>query len=104
MIRYEDLSSNPKKEVEDIFKFYGREFDANVKDFLNTHTARNVGGPHSTFRDSKSTPFRWKSDLTFEEVEEIQRNCAVAMEHWGYVPAMNATHMREFSPVTDYNV
>ncbi|XP_020706956.2 carbohydrate sulfotransferase 5-like isoform X2 [Athalia rosae] len=102
VIRYEDLAVEPYKHVEELSKFYGLDFHPNVKKFLDTHTKSDAGGVSSTFRNSKAAPFHWRTDLEFDEVEEIQRFCINAMEHWGYVPAMNATHQREFNPITDY--
>ncbi|XP_046471357.1 carbohydrate sulfotransferase 5-like isoform X1 [Neodiprion pinetum] len=102
VIRYEDLAVEPYKHVEELFKFYGLDFHPSVKRFLDTHTKNDVGGVSSTYRNSKAAPFHWRADLEFEEVEEIQRNCVVAMKHWGYVHAINASHQREFNPITDY--
>lgn len=102
VIRYEDLAVEPYKHVEELFKFYGLDFHPNVKDFLDTHTKSDVGGVSSTFRNSKAAPFHWRTDLEYEEVEEIQRSCGIAMKHWGYVPAINATHQKEFNPITNY--
>ncbi|XP_046737913.1 carbohydrate sulfotransferase 4-like [Diprion similis] len=102
VIRYEDLSVEPHKQVEELFKFYGLHFHPNVKKYLDTHTKHNVGDVYSTYRNSKTAPFHWRTNLEFEEVEEIQRTCFMAMKHWGYVPALNASHQREFNPVTNY--
>lgn len=68
VIRYEDLSLNPYKMTKEILKFYGLPFDPSVESFLDTHTKLDIGGVSSTFRDSKSAPFHWTKDLTFEEV------------------------------------
>ncbi|XP_046589503.1 carbohydrate sulfotransferase 4-like isoform X2 [Neodiprion lecontei] len=104
VIRYEDLSVAPYKQVEELFKFYGLDFHPNVKKYVDTHTKNDAGDVYSTYRNSKKAPFHWRTDLEFEEVEEIQRNCLVAMKHWGYVPALNISHQREFNPVTDYKL
>ncbi|XP_046426411.1 carbohydrate sulfotransferase 5-like isoform X1 [Neodiprion fabricii] len=102
VIRYEDLSLDPYKYVEELYKFYGLFFHPETKKFLDTHTKASKGGVSSTFRDSAAAPFHWKKELEFGEVEEIQESCATAMKCWGYVPAMNATHQEEFNPVTSY--
>lgn len=104
VLRYEDLSIDPYKYSKELYKFYGLDFDANVKRFLDTHTKNDVGGVWSTFRNSKAAPFHWQTDLTFEEVDEIQRVCTAAMQHWGYVLARNATHQKNFRPITEYRL
>ncbi|KAK9299557.1 hypothetical protein QLX08_007463 [Tetragonisca angustula] len=104
VIRYEDLSVDPYRHVRELYNFYGLDFHVNVKKFLDTHTKNDVGGVSSTFRNSKVAPFHWRTDLDFEEVDEIQRVCAAAMRLWGYVMASNSSHQKDFDPLTDYQL
>ncbi|XP_052866590.1 carbohydrate sulfotransferase 5 [Anopheles cruzii] len=105
VIRYEDLSLNPYQMTKEILHFYGLPFHPAVRAFLDTHTKQDVGGVSSTYRDSKSAPFHWTKDLTFEEVKIIQDSCVAAMKSWGY---RNATSERElndnFNPLLPYSV
>lgn len=84
VIRYEDLSLNPYNTTDDILKFYGLPFHRRVKEFLDSHTRKNIGNLMSTFRDSKRTAFRWMHKLSFSDIQRIQTNCAEAMSLWGY--------------------
>ncbi|XP_043796724.1 carbohydrate sulfotransferase 4-like isoform X2 [Apis laboriosa] len=104
VVRYEDLSVDPYRYVKELYNFYGLDFHINVKKFLDTHTKNDVGGVSSTFRNSKVAPFHWRTDLDFEEVDEIQRVCAAAMQLWGYVMASNSSHQKDFDPLTDYQL
>lgn len=104
VVRYEDLSVDPYTHVKELFSFYGLDFHENVKRFLDTHTKSDAGGVSSTFRNSKVTPFHWQADLEYEEVDQIQRVCEPAMALWGYILASNATHQKEFNPLTDYKL
>ncbi|XP_014211270.1 carbohydrate sulfotransferase 4-like isoform X2 [Copidosoma floridanum] len=104
VIRYEDLSLDPYAHTEQLFKFYGLYFHESVRDFLDTHTKTDIGGLSSTFRDSKTAPFHWRRDLDYDEVENIQQECSLAMKYWGYVPAVNASHQRYFDPLTSYSL
>lgn len=104
VVRYEDLSVDPFTYARSLYKFYGLDFHANVEKYLETHTKNDVGGVWSTYRNSKAAPFHWRTDLDFEEVEEIQSACARAMKLWGYVLATNATHQKDFDPITDYSL
>lgn len=88
-IRYEDLSLDPFKITKEILSFYGLPFDADVEEFLDSHTRTDIGGVSSTFRDSKTAPFHWMRDLGFTEIERIQSHCSEAMSMWGYKPADN---------------
>lgn len=75
--------------TQEILQFYGLSFDPAVEQFLDSHTKQNMGDLSSTFRDSKSAPFHWIRDLSYEEVENIQAGCGEAMELWGYRVASN---------------
>ena len=44
----------------------------NVVEFPDTHTKTNIGGVSSTFRDSKTAPFKWRERLKKDEVLKIQ--------------------------------
>uniref|UniRef100_A0A182TLM2 Sulfotransferase domain-containing protein n=1 Tax=Anopheles melas TaxID=34690 RepID=A0A182TLM2_9DIPT len=99
------MSLNPYKMTKEILQFYGLPYHPEVKMFLDTHTKQDVGGVSSTYRDSKSAPFHWTKDLTYDEVKIIQDSCVAAMRSWGY---RNATSERElydnFNPLLPYSV
>lgn len=72
------MSLNPYEMTQSILQFYGLPFDSKVEEFLDTHTKVNMGGVSSTYRDSKSAPFHWKSDLKPDEVIKIfNHHCLV---------------------------
>ncbi|XP_044730070.1 carbohydrate sulfotransferase 5-like [Chrysoperla carnea] len=104
VIRYEDLSLNPFEQVQDLLQFFQLDFGETVRKFLDNHTKFDMGGVSSTFRNSKSAPFHWRSDLEFNEVRLIEDQCSEAMELWGYVRAPNETELKLFNPLTDYKV
>lgn len=104
-VRYEDVSSEPYSGIENVLKFFGFKMHPNVLQFLDTHTKTNYGGVSSTYRDSKSRPFNWRNNLTFEEVSYIQTLCKPAMELWGYIPAYSELHQKNFTPITsNFNI
>ena len=72
MFRYEDFSMDPYNNTKNIFNFFGFSFHKNVIKFLDTHTKTNIGGVSSTFRDSKTAPFKWRERLKKDEVLKIQ--------------------------------
>ena len=63
---------DPYNNTKDIFNFFGYSFHKNVVKFLDTHTKTNIGGVSSTFRDSKTAPFKWRERLKKDEVLKIQ--------------------------------
>ncbi|KAL1462547.1 hypothetical protein WDU94_014375 [Cyamophila willieti] len=100
VMRYEDISLDPYSSVSELFSFFGLDLHPNVIDFLDTHTKVNIGGVSSTYRDSKAAPFHWRNDLSFEEVAQIQSSCKSALKLWGYRTAGNATHQKNFIPIS----
>ena len=63
---------DPYNNTKNIFNFFGFSFHKNVVEFLDTHTKTNIGGVSSTFRDSKTAPFKWRERLKKDEVLKIQ--------------------------------
>lgn len=101
VMRYEDISLDPYQSVNELFSFFGLDMHPRVIDFLDTHTKVNIGGVSSTYRDSKSAPFHWRNDLSFEEVDQIQASCKSALKLWGYRPAVNESYQRTFIPISN---
>jgi len=101
MFRYEDFSMDPYNNTKEIFNFFGFSFHKHVVEFLDTHTKANIGGVSSTFRDSKTAPFKWRERLKKEEVLEIQAKCKDAMKLWGYKLLMEGEDLETFQPVLD---
>jgi hypothetical protein len=99
------LSLEPYKVVREIFQFYGLSFDQRVINYLDTHTKASKGDEYSTFRDSKSTVFRWTKDLSYNEVNDIQKSCKIAMKLWGYEKANNASELQDnFNPLLPFTL
>jgi len=101
IFRYEDFSMNPSNNTADVFNFFGLSFHPKVRSFLRSHTKSNRGGVSSTFRDSKTAPFKWREQLSIEEVEDIQDKCSEAMELWGYRKVPSPEQLKTFDPVID---
>lgn len=102
VIRYEDLSLNPFDMTKMILDFYGLPFHKRVQEFLDTHT--NVAGNKhgmSTIRDSKAVPFSWIENLSFQEIDDIQKKCTEAMNLWGYATMLSEDEMNSatFNPL-----
>jgi len=99
VFRYEDFSMNPTNNTIDVFKFFGFSVHQKVLDFLDSHTKSNKGGVSSTFRDSKTAPFKWREKLSMAEVVNIQVKCEEAMKLWGYKILTDADELQTFDPV-----
>ena len=70
----------------ELFTFTGIEFTRPISDMIAKHTnsTEDAADPFAVSRDSKSAPFRWKQELTFDQILLVQERCALAMEKWEY--------------------
>jgi hypothetical protein len=103
-VRYEDISAEPHKRVQELLQFLGLDFHPNIQLFLDTHTKVDIGDEYSAYRNSSSAPFHWRQDLTHSEVRAIQKACATAMQYWGYRRAANSSHQKDFNPVGEFSL
>ena len=99
VVRYEDLSFNAYNMTRELFDFFHLNYHPRVQAFLDTHTKESIGGVSSTFRNSKTAPVHWKQDLSWEDVDKIQRVCGKALKLWNYEIATDEDHLRAFNPI-----
>lgn len=99
VFRYEDFSMDPHNNTRDVFSFFNFKVHSRVTKFLDSHTKTNKGGVSSTFRDSKTAPFKWREQLSRAEVIEIQKKCGEAMRLWGYRRMSADDDLSTFEPV-----
>ncbi len=84
IIRYEDFCADVYGQSKELLGYFRFHITDSVTEFLNTHTKKNHGPAWSTFRDTKTAPYHWKSDFNFTRIMTIQKDCAKALELWGY--------------------
>ena len=96
--------SSPFEGAKDILQFYGLPFDVNVKNFLQNHTTQSDENAHSTFKNSKSIPFKWMKNLTFDEINNAQESCEKAMQLWGYKKMSKFDDTESFNPLLPFHV
>ena len=82
-------------------EFFGFQMHPNIESFLESHTTKDEEKrePWSTIRDSKSAPYHWKKELSFEEVVKIQSECEDALKLWGYRTFSTKEELRDIHPV-----
>ena len=104
VIRYEDFAKDPTSQSQQMLRFLGFQMHPDVRNFLETHTTRDMGGVSSTFRDSKSAPYHWKKDLPFDKIAAVQKKCAEAMRLWGYRAYASEAELDSVHPVAELTV
>ena len=60
----------------------------------NTHTSKNGRvNPYSTARDSVTTSQAWRTQLTLDQVKDVQRKCAKTLDYFGYKPTWHQSEL-----------
>lgn len=99
VIRYEDLQLDPLKGTKDLFEFLALNFSRPVEEFLRKNT-KFIGKRSDPLLapNSKDGSLKWRSKLSFKQVDQIQKDCATAMDLFGYALATSKDDLRYFSP------
>lgn len=87
LLRHEDLVFNVIDVSQQLYRFLGSAMSAKIVDWIKSHTSvdDNLSNPHSTYRNIRKLPYLWQSELSYEELEEIQTHCADVMHNLGYL-------------------
>lgn len=69
-VKHEDLSRDPAKEFENMFKFLGLTYSSKVNEYIESTSQSRVKG--SLERDSKANIMSWKKRLSEDEIKKIK--------------------------------
>ena len=98
-LRYEDFTNDPDYQAKELFNTLGLELGDDLSEFLYQEAHMGYGKDskapfiylNDTFMDTFSTlkggssqPYAWLKELTFKEVDSIQKICSRPMEYFGY--------------------
>lgn len=78
-LRYEDLCLNPEVEAMKLFRVLGLNYTEHVSRYLKTHVKaqkHHALDSHSTWRNTSTAAFEWRTKLSYEDINEIQRCCS----------------------------
>ena len=84
LIRYEDLSLDPRKHTRALYRFLQLPILGRIKSYVDSHTHADVAGRHSTKHDSKSHVFKWRHQIPWNFMLNIQSKCTEPMSKLGY--------------------
>ena len=103
IIRYEDLCLDIFNKSKEIYDFLHLNIHKGLKFWLKNHTSKDQGGPADIFRHSKTTSTRWKTQMKWEDVNQIQSFCGKAISLWGYNLAKNKSDFLTFNPINMFS-
>lgn len=99
LVRHEDLIVDILNYTTRLLQFLQIDSRANQQrlvEWIKEHTSADdaLSNPHSTYRNIKGLASQWKSDLSSDELLEIERNCEDVMLQLGYKPiSLNQTEV-----------
>lgn len=94
LVRHEDLIVDILNYTTRLLHFLKVESTASQQqrlvEWIKEHTSADdaLANPHSTYRNIKGLASQWKSDLSPEELLEIESNCGSVMQQLGYRPTL----------------
>lgn len=77
LVVYEDLCTDPHRQITEIFNFVGWQFEQAVHDFIDLSTAGETKNSqaskayYSVYRDPKQSMSKWKTQLNKEQQSDI---------------------------------
>lgn len=88
-VRFEDLAIEAYQRSKLLYRELGLAWSYDVQQFIKQHTgdtsdSKLTRHPYSTYRDSRSVPFAWLAQLSWTEVDMIQKECSDVMKTFGY--------------------
>ena len=75
---------DPVKKISKLYNAIGLDFGEETRRFIEKHTKNEVDKPWSVTRDSKKRLLYWTKKLPWNQVEEVQSQCASSMFSHGY--------------------
>ncbi|XP_033117640.1 carbohydrate sulfotransferase 1-like isoform X1 [Anneissia japonica] len=84
LVRFEDVASFPHECARQIYQFLGVEYPLVLDGWINENTNKDTANPYDTKRKSARIINKWRNEMDFNKVNEIQRKCPQAMTSLGY--------------------
>ncbi|XP_022090584.1 carbohydrate sulfotransferase 3-like [Acanthaster planci] len=100
LLRYEDMALNPERVTQLIYNFTGLgAVPECVSKWIAENTQTYKPGLYSTTRVSSKRYQAWRTTLDFKTAKAIENvgRCAEMMQHFGYLPLQNESHLRKLS-------
>lgn len=73
LMQYEYLCTEPMQAFGELLNFFNLSFDQQVKDYLVESTSSHSESYYATSKDPKKAMHGWKSKLSIEDIDVIQR-------------------------------
>lgn len=100
LLRYEDLAEDPLSITQKMYEFIGVPVPSAVKLWMEFNTNWNEVGEFAHARISSEAAHRWRTHITYQRMEDIQRHCIVPLIMAGYVPITSEWDLRNRSVPT----
>ncbi|XP_038078045.1 carbohydrate sulfotransferase 3-like [Patiria miniata] len=100
LLRYEDMSLDPERVTQLIYNFTGLgAVPETISKWIAENTQAHRPGVYSTTRVSSQVYQSWRTKLDYKTAKAIENvgRCAEMMEHFGYLPVRDESHLKNLS-------
>ncbi|KAI1303938.1 Carbohydrate sulfotransferase 1 [Halotydeus destructor] len=90
LLTFEELAMEPEMEAKRLFQLLNLTYTADVEHFIREHTRGHHGNSTTTssvetsIRDSKDVAYKWKKELSVDEANFIEYQCADVVDEIEY--------------------
>ncbi|KAF0287589.1 Carbohydrate sulfotransferase 1 [Amphibalanus amphitrite] len=86
LVRYEQLATQPRRQLRDIFEFVSFRWSAEVDRIVDesTRSGTESSEPWSVLKNSAEHVDRWKERLSPKQIDYINRKCQRVIQQLGY--------------------
>ncbi|XP_059159247.1 carbohydrate sulfotransferase 4-like isoform X3 [Physella acuta] len=107
-VRYEDLAQTPLDLTTTMYNFVGLEMSPSIADYVKTimsHDLLNKTARKTSRKNPMQTAYRWRQELPFSVVKQIDHECEDVLRSMGYVSFRTEQQLRDLNipaKVQDY--
>nr|XP_026694680.1 carbohydrate sulfotransferase 1-like [Ciona intestinalis] len=95
--RYEDITANPHKFIESIYRFVGLAKHPNVTKWLREHTATSDNSTYGTSRRGETQLGKWRTQIKYLNALTVQEICLDVMIMFGYKKISSETEIKDLN-------
>ena len=98
IFRFEDIALDPQNKSKQLIENLGLEYSANIRNFVELHTSKNIPGYEETYRVSSTRVINWDAEMPKKKLKKVQIECKDTMKTFGYL-LVNNTNKLTFKDV-----
>ena len=83
-VLYEEIANEPYDQANRILKFAELEMTSKIETFVKENTVSTTGKAYSLHKNATESAFKWRKELSLDEIREIEDVCSEMMNIYSY--------------------